>query len=396
MSIDDDGDQCGCSFAPFLATSHLRSCRNFLSHRHSFHRGLKRLRLKSLIHKIMSGTLKDISSGAALEQCFTSSKKLVLLFGADWHEATPMLKMVLGALAKEKTELIFANVDAENSELSDTYNVTMVPTIVLLNGGADKIMDKLEGVMDASQVTVAVQNLVQAAEGVSAASTGNASTATTPVVNPEKALNERLERLVHGDTVMLFMKGTPSAPRCGFSRQAVELLNEQKVPFASFDILSDEDVRQGLKKYSDWPTYPQIYVKGELMGGLDILKETASEGPLKEQWGIDDNALIDDSESLEDRLKKLVNRHKVMLFMKGLPSAPQCGFSRQIVEILDESSVPYDAFNILEDEEVRQGLKEFSDWPTYPQLYVNGDLVGGLDIVKELKESSELEDVLNA
>jgi Grx4 family monothiol glutaredoxin len=132
------------------------------------------------------------------------------------------------------------------------------------------------------------------------------------------------------------------------------------------------------------------------MGGLDILKETASEGPLKEQWGIDDNALIDDSESLEDRLKKLVNRHKVMLFMKGLPSAPQCGFSRQIVEILDESSVPYDAFNILEDEEVRQGLKEFSDWPTYPQLYVNGDLVGGLDIVKELKESSELEDVLNA
>jgi Grx4 family monothiol glutaredoxin len=257
-------------------------------------------------------------------------------------------------------------------------------------------MDKLEGVMDASQVTVAVQNLVQAAEGVSAASTGNASTATTPVVNPEKALNERLERLVHGDTVMLFMKGTPSAPRCGFSRQAVELLNEQKVPFASFDILSDEDVRQGLKKYSDWPTYPQIYVKGELMGGLDILKETASEGPLKEQWGIDDNALIDDSESLEDRLKKLVNRHKVMLFMKGLPSAPQCGFSRQIVEILDESSVPYDAFNILEDEEVRQGLKEFSDWPTYPQLYVNGDLVGGLDIVKELKESSELEDVLNA
>lgn len=82
--------------------------------------------------------------------------------------------------------------------------------------------------------------------------------------------------------------------------------------------------------------------------------------------------------------------------MKGLPSAPRCGFSRQIVEILDDAGVSYDAFNILEDDEVRQGLKEFSDWPTYPQLYVNGELVGGLDVVKELKDSDELEETLNA
>lgn len=80
--------------------------------------------------------------------------------------------------------------------------------------------------------------------------------------------------------------------------------------------------------------------------------------------------------------------------MKGLPSAPQCGFSRQIIEILDESGVPYDAFNILEDEEVRQGLKEFSNWPTYPQLYVKGELVGGLDICKELVEEGELSEML--
>ena len=126
------------------------------------------------------------------------------------------------------------------------------------------------------------------------------------------------------------------------------------------------------------------------------MKETAAEGSLKEQWEIDDNATATSGQPLEERLKALVNRHKVMLFMKGLPSAPQCGFSRQIVEILDQSSIPYDAFNILGDEEVRQGLKEFSDWPTYPQLYVNGDLVGGLDIVKELKDSNELGDMLNA
>ena len=83
-----------------------------------------------------------------------------------------------------------------------------------------------------------------------------------------------------------------------------------------------------------------------------------------------------------------------MLFMKGIPSSPKCGFSRQIVDILDSFNVSYDAFNILEDDEVRQGLKVYSDWPTYPQLYVEGDLVGGLDIIEEMVESGDLEDLL--
>ena len=83
-----------------------------------------------------------------------------------------------------------------------------------------------------------------------------------------------------------------------------------------------------------------------------------------------------------------------MLFLKGVPSAPRCGFSRQIVEMLDSIDASYGAFDILQDEEVRQGLKEYSDWPTYPQLYVDGELVGGLDIVKEMVEDGELEGLL--
>jgi Grx4 family monothiol glutaredoxin len=69
------------------------------------------------------------------------------------------------------------------------------------------------------------------------------------------------------------MKGTPEMPRCGFSRQIVQMFNELHVEFWSFDILSDEDVRQGLKTYSDWPTYPQVYLDGELLGGLDVIRE---------------------------------------------------------------------------------------------------------------------------
>ena len=131
-----------------------------------------------------------------------------------------------------------------------------------------------------------------------------------------------------------------------------------------------------------------------MIGGLDILKETAAGGALKEELEIGELSSAANNESLHDRLASLIKRHDVMLFMKGLPSAPQCGFSRQIVDLLDQMNVSYDAFNILEDEEIRAGLKEFSDWPTYPQLYVLGELVGGLDIVSQMHESGELKELL--
>jgi len=92
-------------------------------------------------------------------------------------------------------------------------------------------------------------------------------------------------------------------------------------------------------------------------------------------------------EELDERLAKLVKAAPVMLFMKGTPSAPQCGFSRQLVSILRENQVKYGFFNILADNDVREGLKVFSDWPTFPQLYTNGELVGGLDIVREEMEA---------
>ncbi|KAJ8985331.1 hypothetical protein NQ317_008361 [Molorchus minor] len=85
-----------------------------------------------------------------------------------------------------------------------------------------------------------------------------------------------------------------------------------------------------------------------------------------------------------------------MLFMKGNREQPRCGFSKQIIEILNNTGVKYETYDILCDEEIRQGLKTYSDWPTYPQLYVNGDLIGGLDIVKEMLASGDLATTLNA
>ncbi|MQT13986.1 Grx4 family monothiol glutaredoxin [Segnochrobactrum spirostomi] len=84
----------------------------------------------------------------------------------------------------------------------------------------------------------------------------------------------------------------------------------------------------------------------------------------------------------------------VVLFMKGSPSFPQCGFSGQVVQILDYLGVPYKGINVLESVELRQGIKDYSNWPTIPQLYVKGEFLGGCDIVREMFQAGELQDFL--
>ena len=102
---------------------------------------------------------------------------------------------------------------------------------------------------------------------------------------PEEDINARLAKLVKSSKVVLFMKGDRGEPRCGFSRKVVEALNDTGVEYSTFDILQDEEVRQGLKTFSNWPTYPQLYAGGELLGGCDIVLEMAAGGELKAALG---------------------------------------------------------------------------------------------------------------
>ena len=97
---------------------------------------------------------------------------------------------------------------------------------------------------------------------------------------------------------------------------------------------------------------------------------------------------------VNDRIKDQIENNPVLLYMKGTPDFPQCGFSGQTVAALKEVGRPFAYINIFEDPEIREGLKTFSNWPTFPQLYVNGELVGGSDIVVEMYHSGELQELL--
>ena len=148
-----------------------------------------------------------------------------------------------------------------------------------------------------------------------------------------------IQNHIDSNEVCLFMKGTPDAPQCGFSMAVTNMLKLLEVNFQSVNVLEDQNVREGIKTFSDWPTIPQLYVKKEFVGGCDIVKEMYESGELAK-----------------------------LLETKGI--------------------------NVLADQKLREGIKVYSDWPTIPQLYVKNEFVGGCDIVKEMFESGELAKLL--
>lgn len=284
-------------------------------------------------------------------------------FWAGWCPTCTNVDQLLDFFTQQfKNINAILRVEAESfPDITDRFNITSVPAVVSVkNGDALKTVEGFDP-----------QYLRQIATELNEKQGGSA---------PED-INDLCKRLINQNDIMLFMKGTPDAPRCGFSRQMVELLNKHFIEYGSFDILSDERVRNGLKEYSKWPTYPQLYAKGELIGGLDIVKELDNDNSLLSELQVED---------INDLCKRLTNQSEIVLFMKGNPNAPKCGFSRQMVELLKEQGITnYTHFDILSNDRVRSGLKVYSNWPTYPQLYSKGELIGGLDVVKELISSGE-------
>ena len=101
------------------------------------------------------------------------------------------------------------------------------------------------------------------------------------------------------------------------------------------------------------------------------------------------------NENTKKKINDLVEKNEVCLFMKGTPEVPQCGFSLAVSNVLKHLEVSFKGVNVLEDDEIREGIKTYSDWPTIPQLYVNNEFIGGCDIIKEMYESGELQKLLD-
>lgn len=337
----------------------------------------------------MSGVVAEISSQGEFSALYSGHAGLsVILLWAPWHPPSVNLTKVLDALAVEHKSARFGKVNADVCPaMSKTLGADQVPFIAFIDPNG-KQLDSIAG-SDPPRLVAKMKALAgrHFDKMTSAPSGGGEASAQAGGGD----LNAKLKELVKFSPVMLFMKGSQSEPFCKFSKQAVAMLDKHSIEYSTFDILQDDEVRNGLKEYSNWKTYPQFYINGDLIGGVDIMKEMEEDGSLVEACSGPGKA---EEESLEQRLKKLINKEQVMLFMKGNPEQPQCGFSGKTCSLLKENNIEFGTFDILSDEDVRQGLKSYSNWPTYPQLYSGGKLIGGLDILKELADEGSLREEL--
>ena len=241
-------------------------------------------------------TLQEITNEDSFKSTISKAtgSLSVLYFKASWAAPCAQMTTILQTLASTYPadgSVNFLAIDAEElPDVSESYEVTSVPFIVLQKDG--KTVETISG-SDAAKLRSAVEKHTSSKANGNKSALPPALTATAPqngtknlgqyaptaedAPNPansntsKEELDSRLGNLVKAAPVMLFMKGTPSSPQCGFSRQLVSLLRENQVKYGFFNILADDEVRQGLKEYSDWPTFPQLYTNGELVGGLDIV-----------------------------------------------------------------------------------------------------------------------------
>ncbi|KAF5103792.1 hypothetical protein D0Z03_000050 [Geotrichum reessii] len=242
----------------------------------------------------------EIESDSQFTELTTSvspSTLIIIYFNTPWAAPCAQMNSVFKSLAEVHPTATFVSVNADEfPDISESFDVSAVPYFVLVRDST--ILKELSGA-DPKELATSIQGLLEPGRGSSssekpaaegAASSGSAAaagdqqsqqqpSAAREEEESEAELNARLSKLVSAAPVMLFMKGTPASPQCGFSRQLVAILREHQVRFGFFDILKDNSVRQGLKTFSDWPTFPQLYVNGELQGGLDIIRESVQEDP---------------------------------------------------------------------------------------------------------------------
>lgn len=318
-------------------------------------------------------------------------KYAAVLFYVSSFPQSQQMQSVLSLLQEDhKDKLETFRVDATDVATVRTawgdMDLSKLPLVVLFKpGGQTEEAGRVDGANPPALVSLIERYVVAGTKEQQHASTTTSSSeennAMAAARSEEEALRERLTRLVQSHEVVLFMKGKKAEPFCRFSKAAVAILNQLRADFRTVDVFEDEAVRQGIKQYSDWPTFPQLYIKGQFIGGVDIIDQLFRSGELTE--------LLKDAipTSLDDRLAMLIHSDTVMVFMKGSPSNPFCRFSRELMHLFSLCGITdFGAFDILQDQEVREGLKAYSQWPTYPQVYVEGKLLGGVDIVKQLIE----------
>ncbi|KAJ4812028.1 Monothiol glutaredoxin-S17 protein [Rhynchospora pubera] len=373
------------------------------------------------------GNLKKIGSKEELEEAIHGVTPIVVVhFSESQCEASRQIDQVFSQLATDFPHALFLRVDFEGKhEISEAYKVSKVPYFLFYKDG--KIVETLRDANPSSLANKIASlagptNLAgpaaPASLGMAAGATviekvqemskepGSSSDHQNPTPGLSSDLAGRVKQLIDSHRIFLFMEGSPDLPKCQSSKTVIDVLHKEGVAFGSFDVVADNKIREAVKLYSNWPAYPQLYCHGSLIGGNDIVVALHKNGELSSVFrdhgfdgGSSTTGVADSvtglSKKLMSHLKDLVNAKPVMVFMEGKNDEPNGYSENSVIRILREERSPFEIFDVLLDEEVREGLKVLSNWSSYPQVYVKGEFIGGFDIVSEMHKSGELTRLLS-
>lgn len=295
-----------------------------------------------------------------------ANTQLTLLSFIDQNEQSLHLQEFFTELISSfPVQVLLVQASPETLGLLSQYSVTKVPTTIFIIGFVEQY--RIEGSH--------IPDLVSQVELL----TSSFSSIFESIRNSQYT---KLQNILSQYKLAVFAKGTQSAPKSRRSLKIKRILSGYDYTY--FDLNTDPLLAQWLQVYTNLKFLPVYFIDGNLQGSIEELVEQTKTGELFKLLGQD----------LNERLKKLTNSSKYLVAMMGSKEEPICGFSKRLIAVLDKYGIDFDSFDISFDGEVCEGLKKFSNWPTYPQVYVDGELIGGYDICCQMDNEGSLKEAL--
>lgn len=228
----------------------------------------------------------DVISPLSLKMSIPKEYTGLVLFTADWSaESCESARQICQtACSRSKIELIEIVENEANEIVCDSMEIELVPCLVRMERGS--VVGRVMGANSKELLSFITSTSISRGSSIGNGTSSISNGINSASINNSTSTSSDLQALVNKSKLMLFIKGTPAAPQCGFTGQLIRLLSDHNLSpnlhYSTFNILSDQVVREELKKWAQWPTYPQVYWKGELLGGLDILKEMFANNQMDE------------------------------------------------------------------------------------------------------------------
>ena len=372
-------------------------------------------------------TMPKIESLSELIQLKTDSKNhfALLFFTADWIQQNDQITQAAEEVCASFLGVTLYTIDAEEADdCSEHFDISVAPTFVLVSlSNPTKALGSVKGAIVSNIMQLVLPHCTPKQVQKSGQTTNKALESASKIVEEpshlsnsdnvdDASIRQELKTIIESHPIFMVIKGTKDQPKCKFSRALLSLLKEHvpDLEFETLNILEHPEFRERIKKMYEWKTFPMIFINGELQGGLDIMKSLAASNQLSSLFSTtgpqsssvsskntdsgDSNPSEETEEQLFAKCDAFIKSAPMVLFMKGTPQAPECGFSARVVKALNAAKANYTAYNILLDEKIRQTLKKHVDWKTYPMLFVNGELVGGCDIVETMAKDGSLDNTV--